>query len=410
MTRTASQKARARARRAQQNAMLAKPIPVQPQPQRQPRQRRNRVVNSQQSSVQSSGSIITVNAPVRRQNITSTYFKVIGDVIFKGKRALKIQARDYIASVPMQTSGTVGSAAVNVIISPSASPFTNTRLGRFCSLYEKYVFTNIVFEVDTGAGSSVNGNYMIAYDKDPSDPTPQNGDGGIREYSAWEGTQMFPAGVNGRIAFPLSDPQDFYYTNPGDAASSDERLYAQGQVYIVYGTQVWSTNISLGLYMEYEILLFDPEFGSLTSDGYMTTNSYTPSTTNGQAWPVAAIPDANVNTVGEGIRRWLDNTGTYRGFQLDQGQYFLEQIFGNNTGVQTILNCLLTANDPTKQALCVIQNLQQIPSVAGGTAARTDRITVPVGGAILQGTVNVATATTGAGIRVLNPALSGNII
>jgi len=315
-----------------------------------------------------------------------------------------------MSSVSMATTDLRGAAAINVLLCPTVGVFANTRLGRFCSLYEKFVFTNVTFEVDTGAGSGVNGNYLIAYDKDPSDLTPNAGDGGIREYSAWEGTQMFPAGVNGSINFPLSDPQDFYYTNPGSAGVTDERLYCQGQVYVAYGTQIWSSAINLALYIEYEIMLFDPELGSLTSDAYMSTTGYTPSSSPGQAWPVAAIASALVNTVGEAIRPILDDSQLYRGFFLEAGQYFFEQSFGNNSAIQSLVAPLIIALDPTKQAQAGAAVLQNIVSVVGGTAFRTDRLTIPPGGANIFGSVTANTPTTGAGIRIIQPALNGVII
>jgi len=273
-------------------------------------------------------------------------------------------------------------------------------------MYEKYVFTNLEFEVDSGAGSAVNGNYIIAYDKDPSDPTPVGTDEAIREYSAWEGTQMFQLGVSGRVSFPLTDPQDFYYSSPAAAGISDERLVAQGQIYIAIGTQVPSVNIGAGLYCRYTIHLFDPELMALTADSYMTSNGYQPSNSNGQAWPVAAFPIGNIQQVGEKIQKILDSSGQYRGFFLNPGKYILEQTFGNNTAAQTIAACLLTAADPSKQAECVVRNIQNIVSVAGGTAFRFDELTIPFGGANCFGTVSVNTTTTGASVRIIDPNLA----
>jgi len=271
-------------------------------------------------------------------------------------------------------------------------------------MFEKYLFTNLRVCVDSGAGSSVNGEYLIAYDKDPSDPTPPTGDAGLREFFGMEGTQPFQAGVSGEVSFPLSDPQDFYYTDPGYYGISDERLYTQGQIYIAVGSQAWSSTVNVTLYLEYEILFFDPQLGALTNEAKFASNSYSPSNTPGQAWPVVSIPDAARATVGEGVQHILDSTSTYRGFRLDPGTYFVEQLIKNVANAQTINSPFLTALDPSRQGTLIDSVIDNIPAtVAGSHVIRTSKLTVPIGGATLFGSVlNNTLAIDNFVVRIMN--------
>jgi hypothetical protein len=391
MTKTASQKARAKASRKSKNNNNNQSS--------KPRQGK---ASSNPVKVQSSGAQL-ISQPARRISVQRTYFKVIGEQTFKGHACLKVRGRDFITTAAFTTTMVAGQTVVNVMLCPTLGPFANTRLSRYCSMYEKYLFTNLVVAVDSGAGSSVNGSYLIAYDRDPSDDTPVTGDQGLREFFAMDGTQPFQAGVSGSVSFPLSDTQDFYYTNPGDSGVSDERLYSQGQFYIAIGPQVFSANISCGIYLDWEILLFDPELGSLVSEGKQNISAYTPSNTPAQAWPAAS----NLfSQIGEGIAQINDVTNTYKGWRLDPGTYLLEQMFANNTAIQTLLQPVMTALDPSKQSLLTSNVLDNVASIAGGTAYRSERLNVPVGGANIFGSVTASTANTGALVRIINAAIN----
>jgi hypothetical protein len=209
-----------------------------------------------------------VAAPVAKDVRVKTYLRVLpGRKGYPG--SMRLQGCDLLQAVKVPPSGTSevpGRAYCEVYLNPKE--FEGTRLGKFAQLYEKYIFTNVRFIFQPCKGSSQDGTIGIAYDRDIDDPTPPPTTQGLRQFRAWQGTEV------GRVWDPivveakLLAPETGFYC---DTHGSEDRTAFQGQVYVFCEVPTGlAVNTQIGdLYMEYDLDLFIPAL-----DDDLPTTSY----------------------------------------------------------------------------------------------------------------------------------------
>jgi hypothetical protein len=261
----------------------------------------------------------------------------------------------------------------NVLICPGAGALVNTRLGRFAQLYEKYIFSKLIFHVQSGCATSQTGAYIISYDRDVSDPTPPAGPDAVRQYLAHAGARSGSAWESISIVCPLTDTQKFYYTNP--SSGGDERLAYQGQLYLAVMTPI-SSNQNMNLWVEYECIMMDPQLESQVVETKVAATSGSTSNTSRAAWN-------NLNTVvlENSITPIIQDSSGNKGIQLPPGTWFIEQALqqstagGNLLGTPTVLD-LLSGADVTSAVSTTMDTVyQNVLAVANSSGYRADKVT-----------------------------------
>ena len=199
-------------------------------------------------------SSLKIAQPSAKSKVRSAYFRVSDASTSKYPDAIRVQGQDFLTSITAANQA-AGAVVYNEIINPLTGVFDNSRLGKFAELYEKFLFKDLKFHYDPACPTSTSGGLVLAYDRDPSDPTPAASDHGLHQYYAMMGTRSGPVWDNISIDCPLSDTQNFYY---GNGRGGDERLFAQGQIYVSASSLLPTGPLGL-LWVEYDILLFDPQ-------------------------------------------------------------------------------------------------------------------------------------------------------
>jgi len=222
-------------------------------------------------------------APAALQGKRRTYFQIHGSNR-KEPGAITIRGCDYIQSLTYGTSTPLqGTVLANILLSPTGTVFSGTRLTQFSNLYEKYVFRRFVLHFQPSQSTSASGSILIAFDRDVTDPTPPVSAYGIKQYMSMPGSAVTSMWAPCTSPVDLSDPQDFYYTSQ-ELNVGDIRLSMQGQIYMVVmdppaGTVTSTTTIG-SLWIEYEIDLFDPQLETAERDAVATGISGASGTTS----------------------------------------------------------------------------------------------------------------------------------
>jgi hypothetical protein len=325
--------------------------------------------------------------------------------------AIVVSGQDFIGTVNVPDGTLPGVTLLNIQLNPLASTFNNTRLQKFAEIYEKFCFKKLRFRVSTGNPTTYSGSYMLAYDRDAGDRTPPAGDTAIRSFMAMASTRMGPLWEPLDIDCPLADTQDFYYTSQetsvgatgGTPYVGDIRLSTQGQVYVSSGfgtTNSSGATAELGLWLEYECLLMDPQMEA--RDQVMTVIEDPTFVTN-----------ATSNNGFTGMAPAVDNRGKPLFFQTDAaGKVFLtlpEGIFQFEQflSVATALTALEPSTlVPFINALtAVVTAIQGQSAIIGGSGWRVELLEVPQGGARLYIGFTVATTIANYFARVESAVL-----
>jgi hypothetical protein len=216
-------------------------------------QRKKQAVNAPTKS-QRIASSLKIAQPAAKSTNRSNYFRLSDASSNRHPDAVRIQGQDFLTSIN-GTSEAAGANVYNEIINPLTGVFDNTRLSRFAELYEKFLFKDLRFHYEPVCPTTTAGGLIVAYDRDPSDATPAASDHGLHQYYAMMGARSGPVWDNITINCPLSDTQEFYY---GNARGGDERLFAQGQIYVSATSALPTAPLGM-LWLEYDVILFDPQ-------------------------------------------------------------------------------------------------------------------------------------------------------
>jgi len=311
----------------------------------------------------------------------------------KYKGSIGIDGCDYLGTVQLSTTDTVGLNKANYLWNPLSPQFNNTRLQAFARLYEKYIFDKVKVYALPSQSAAVSGSYLMAFDKDVGDNTPPASEDGIRQYSAMQDFKSFQVYQPTEMDSSLTDPQDFYYTNYSGVG--DIRLTHQGQFYlscISPSTQ----NGPITLWAEYSVDMFDPQLETLSADTKFSTNSPSITVPALGAWNLVL---AGTRT-GQPVEVVTDGAGN-SGLNLRAGNYILEQILTNATNTVS-LNVPTFVSNSIGQTM-IQTTLDAVSNVAGGTLLRNDNIIIPSGGGKLFGNMSAVPGVNGVqGLRILN--------
>lgn len=413
MTRTKSQKLRAAQRRlSQQNG----------------NSQRRRQNNAQRNSNNSGTLNMPVQRPRRQRGSNrgnqsqrqvgiassqhpSTYFKASG---YGAQGHLRIQGQDFLSPISLVEGATAGQNILSLPINPAN--LTGTRLERFCELFDKFVFKSLRFHYVPAVPTTAAGSLIMAYDRDVKDTTPSQDTQGIREYLAMMNSKTGQIWEKFTINCPLSDTQDFYYVDGGDL---DDRLANQGKFYLAVMTPLNSTSVGSGsIWMEYDIVLMDPQLSSVaTTEDFKWYNltigdSDSVSISSGEneffTWFDSSTNRVYVANEGDGITYEPSTpVGPVQGrFNFPAGYYLGSLQWGSivpPAGADPA-SLSLEAKNSSESLLAVLTNLVQLKGMQDGFVAQVFLMKVPPGGAYLYGTHEDA------GLFVQTSASLGNIV
>lgn len=192
-----------------------------------------------------------VGVPAQSSNL-STYFRTLGN---SNLGHLRLQGQDFLSNLQDPGDLTIaGTNVLNVRINPLN--FVGTRLALFARLYDKYIFKRLRFHFQPGNSTLTDGALILAYDRDVSDDLPPQSPVGVREYLSMMGSKTTQVWKNLTLDCPLSDTQDFYYTDE-HGSLNDDRLVYQGR-FLMAVMQSITNNLSGSVWIEYDIMLMDP--------------------------------------------------------------------------------------------------------------------------------------------------------
>jgi hypothetical protein len=289
-----------------------------------------------------------------------------------------------------------GTTILNFFLCPSAFP--NSRLASFATLYEKFCFRSFKVHYAADCSFSDSGTLLLAYDPDIADATPPATDDGIRSLLGMQASTTTQISKSCVLSVTRNDPQAFYYTNrdPLDA----DRLAYQGQIYVTVLS--FCTNAFPGtVWIEYELDLFDPTNEPPEIETKFGGDGVQQPAGAGTAWNNLLTTYVKNSTATPGV----GPTGQ-RGLFYTAGQYLLDQ-FMTNSPLGTVLQTpTLTAAVAANQPQATVTPLEIANPGIAGNAYRSDRISVPRGGAWAYGNVSVSTAPAFSRVRTIGVSSS----
>lgn len=316
--------------------------------------------------------------------VSSVKNKMYGD-------AIKVHGQDLLSRGLFSTTG--DSLLVNLLV--AIQELSGTRLQLWGQMYEKFLFKKLAFHVTPSAPTTSSGSYVLAYDRDPTDPTPSASLAGSKALMSYEGSCDFPIWTPGSIYCPLIQPTEGFYTGSG----SDERLFTQGQLYI-WQLDPASSALPFTVWVEYECEFYVPQLdqpglyqalqpgGSFTPSTYIATSPTAPYT-------LYDVMNAAGTTLNGSIARFGQSPSGDPGFLMNSGDWAIKTLLGNDTPVTigsagTLSNILhrLVAVNQKEQALATIttDTVKASSSAAGSCSLQSESsawISVPPGGAWL---------------------------
>lgn len=362
------------------------------------------------------GREVQVRIPVSTGIVGSGSRLSVERISHRGSDAIRVRGTDFMTRAEWTAAMTSGTTLYNSPLNPTL--WNGTRVKQLCDTYEKYRFNGFRIRVRPAAPSTVTGSYGITYDHDPSDPTPQANDVGVREFLAHKGTKDFSAWMNGWADFRPDEPLTDFFLNP--IAGGDERLVDQGQVYVwcltplaVYPADANFT-ISLIVEIEYDLVLYCPQItsgiqglqlGASGSDGTAYPNAATRADLLARAAGLAGTTTPSIpDPVKRGLESLLKVDSNGKAFfdvaqgvwsLIQNGSVYMPLSLGNTFGQPPLqMNVpVVTANKPEEQDLIVntpIQILNPVNSASSASAntrivtSRQDAIGIPPGGAKIR--------------------------
>lgn len=327
---------------------------------KQPKQKATAKGNSKAVVMKSGGPSKAVMAPMAIGEMMQSRFQVM-----KGSKedSIRVRGQDLLASASFSSSAVVGETIFNAPVSPQA--IAGSRLEKFASIFEKYLFHGLRFHVTPSSASSNPGAYALAYDADPADPTPPKSVNGLQQLMSWYGSKIASVWQPCTISVPLISKQDALFC---DNNQGDERLAHQGQVYLMCAGPVTTTN-TLNLWVEYDCEFFHPQMQAPVSEG-------------AASGPTATVPSdawALFTDFANAIYKLRALPTGRSGYLLPRGIYELIQAAGSTTGGTAGVGWLA----PTITAVSgygnnAATNLWNVPTGAAGVggAVRRDRVVI----------------------------------
>jgi len=193
-----------------------------------------------------------------------------------------------------------GTASSSVILNIplGMSSFAGTRVGIMAGLWEKFRFRRLTIKVISSVPTTSGGNGLVAWDADPVDPVPPSNTLGMQALTAQENSKIFALWQGADLPLNLrSLPDAGFFTNAGSiaAASSDPRLYQQGQIFLaILNAPASSQTVSVMIEGEVEFFARNLQVpaGSTEFANTSSTLLTVPSATSGTVWnmlqPLAA--------------------------------------------------------------------------------------------------------------------------
>jgi len=327
--------------------------------------------NGQGKSKQGPGVGVTRTAPVSKFQELRSFFQIKPGSM---KDSIRIHGQDYLSQTTMSAGSPAGTPVTNILISPGAGLLSNTRLGNFAQLYDKYLFRNLKFYCQSSSPTSNAGSYLLAYDRDVSDPTPPSNQDAIRSYFGHAGTRTASVWDSLCIECPLSDKQEFYYTSPN---SADERTSYQGQLYLAVVSPC-TASATMSLWVEYDIELFDPQLELQLVEAKQQGTSGTTSSASGAGWNTAITATAANLIVPSIINPVTGN----RGFYLNPGTWMIETYLQQSSAAGNVIAATMaidavTGLDVTGSVMSAVDTAYAtLPAIANAVAARVEKALV----------------------------------
>lgn len=354
------------------------------------------------------GGTMVVRAPAATGYSAQSKFKVERSTKFKD--GVCISGEDHLEFVTIATSSGTGSVLNEIYINPSE--LGGTRLEKWAQMYEKYIFTDLIFEYLPACGSDSKGSIILAYDRDISDPTPAPNEQGLRQFTAFDGSKDGNVWERIVINAKIQAPDSGYYTNP--VVNGDDRLSYQGQFYVAVVVPSTADFTCGRLRMKYRVELFVPQLeqGVMTSElaGTVVNNTLGPNVYDF----FKLLLDSLV--FNEGVPQWLpklDSAG--KAFiRLAQGVYRMTQVLNGvtSTAAASTLDAfvppsLVVIEDVTPtapQPWVEVLAHADFPATTGqkvGALTQESLIGVPRGGADVYVDVGIQSGLTNPGSNQL---------
>jgi len=218
----------------------------------------------------SKGPKIPGPAPINFGKITrNSYFKVLGG----DRGALKVKGQELIGTLSSADQTLNFPNFLSVGVSPAQ--WGGSRIKSFSPLFEKYIFRKIKFHYAPAVSTTLPGQLILTYDRDPSDTPPAGfSSQTISELMSVKQSLATPVWKDAMMDCKLDIPTDGFFTKP--ERSADARFYQQGTFFVFGGFGI-PQDTDLGfIWVEYEIDFFVPtaDFsGEFLARGNEVTNT-----------------------------------------------------------------------------------------------------------------------------------------
>jgi len=237
--------------------------------------------------------------------------------------SIRILGQDLVAPVIVPSTGstTLGQVLFNSAVGPSSGVFSGTRLSQYGKLYERYLFKSLALHWSPTVATTLPIGIVLAYDRDPSDPTPPATIQGLQSLIGHDGTVTGPIWSPMTLRAKLDAPSQAFYTN--SYYEADERLAYQGQLYVAASNAATSlgAGATLGLlWIEYEIEFFQPQLEGpvLYGNQSRTAGPFTQIATDSWAAVLSGLNAAG-STAAPYLLRLLSSGKT--GFRVPPGTF-----------------------------------------------------------------------------------------
>jgi len=228
------------------------------------------------------------------------------------------------------TGATTGTYAklLGMVVAPST---IGPRVAKLGTLYEKYRFNSLSFEVMLQGPTTSSASVIQAFDADPGDPDPTQDLDGVKLMSSWKHTRTstFLDGQKHLMPVRVNQPDAGYYTSFDPAG--DYRLSYCGQYYLY--AIAGDANVNALVYCTFDVTFYEPQLENPIS-AIFTTTVVTGQPALANAWSLGHTM-ANAAKVG-GATVTIDSLGEC--LVLQPGAYILYQSYtpsiapGTNTG------------------------------------------------------------------------------
>lgn len=214
-----------------------------------------------------------------------------------------------MATITVPTTLSPGDRILVADVHPQAI-VGNSRLGRISAAFETYLYQRYHATVITTADTSIQGNYLLHFDKDSGDNLiPATGGGfQVKEQAIAHNGIVKKSFENAELAMPLHNQQKEYYVEQN---GSDNRLTKQARFYILCSTKP-SAAYDMDVWINWRCVLRLPAIdgpSELTGGGI---RFFTQTASMSAANPFGTTaPSASVTRLPPGIGLGYDSADSY---------------------------------------------------------------------------------------------------